>query len=121
MDVIKVPYDGDIYFREQLPNVTCGTSLTKVYEYTAPCNGYVDLCICPIWAYTRPTGSSICTASDGANYNTVAINDDARGAVGCSVSAFYLLAGTKLYCFAKMENSTTVGYIVITGHFHPVG
>lgn len=117
----KEKYGEDICFWKWLTTAASPT-LTKVYEFTAPCDGILDASIFPIWSYVQPLGSSICMSSDGSSYNTIAAADDGDTprAVGCSVSGYYLPSGTTMYFFARVASQTNQATVRITGRFHPI-
>lgn len=109
-----------IYISETLTGLSIGTSLTKVYEFTAPCKGCLDALVSPVWAAAAPTGSAISFSASCVHYETFATGDSTRGNSCCTCAGIQLNEGQKIYFFAKSQSATNQGYVDIRIRFQPM-
>ena len=108
---------GSVNINERI-SITSTNTYSKCYEFTAPCNGYLDLCVVPRYQYSQPKGSIISLADNTTSYNAVAYNEEinAVGITSCSVSGLYLAKNSKVYVFTKYSSAAS-NLVDITGRF----
>ena len=97
-------------------NFTATTSYSVIYTYTAPCDGYLNLIVCPLYVYSKPVGSIIATSTSGEAWNTLDRHE--TNCYATSISGKKMNYGTQIYVLTKYE---TVGSgqnrCTITGQF----